>query len=143
LDVQQPNSSDWIQTYAYDTANRMKAITSPAGTFTYTYNPGVDGTTSASSLIANLALPNGAFITNTYDNNARLLGTWLDNSGGTNLDSSVYTYNVGNQRTNLTRAGETTVAFTNTATYTYDAIGQVVGDVAAEGTTNRMNEQLH
>jgi RHS repeat-associated protein len=37
----------------------------------------------------------------------------------------------------------TAVAYTNTAIYTYDAIGQVVGDVAAEGTTNRMNEQLH
>jgi hypothetical protein len=30
----------------------------------------------------------------------------------------------------------------NTATVTYDAIRQVVGDVAAEGTTNRLNEQL-
>ncbi len=54
-----------------------------------------------------------------------------------NIDSSVYTYNVGNQRTSVTRTGE------NTATFTYDLIGQVVGDVAAEGSTNRLNEQLH
>jgi hypothetical protein len=58
-------------------------------------------------------------------------------NSASNIDSSVYTYNVGNQRTTVTRTGE------NTATYTYDVIGQVVGDVAIEGTTNRMNEQLH
>jgi len=143
LDLQQPNSSDWIQTYAYDTANRMNRITSPAGTFTYTYNPGVIGTISASSLIANVALPNNAFITNTYDSNGRMLGTSLYNSGGTNLDASVYTYNVGNQPTSVTRTGETTVAYTNTATYAYDPIGQLVSDLASEGTTNRLNEQLH
>jgi hypothetical protein len=42
------------------------------------------------------------------------------------------------------RAGRTQVTRTaeNTAAYTYDAIGQVIGDVASEGTTNRMNEQL-
>jgi hypothetical protein len=49
----------------------------------------------------------------------------------------VYTYNVGNQRTSVTRTGE------NTATYTYDAISEVVSDLAAEGPTNRLNEQLH
>jgi RHS repeat-associated protein len=87
-------------------------------------------------LIANIALPNGAWITNTFDNNGRMLGTWLTNSTS-NIDSSVYTYNVGNQRTSVTRTGE------NTATYTYDAISEVVSDLAAEGPTNRLNEQLH
>jgi RHS repeat-associated protein len=139
LDLQQPNASDWIQTYSYDLAARMYAIVSPAGTFTYAYSPGLAGTTSASWLTAKIALPNGAFITNTYDNNGRMLGTWLYNSGATALDSSVYTYNVGNQRTNVTRTGE------NTAAYTYDAIGQVIGDQAYEvsGGAARMNEQLH
>jgi RHS repeat-associated protein len=137
LDLQQPNASDWIQTYAYDMAYRLTGITSPAGTFAYTYNPGLAGTTSASSLIAKIALPNGAFITNTYDNNGRMQGTWLTNSAGSNFDSSAYTYNVGNQRTAVDRGGE------NTAAYTYDLIGQLTGDVASEGTTNRMNEQLH
>jgi hypothetical protein len=66
-----------------------------------------------------MALPNGAWITNTFDNNGRMLGTWLYNSGASALDSSVYTYNVGNQRTSVTRTGE------NTADYTYDPIGQV------------------
>jgi hypothetical protein len=68
-----------------------------------------------------------------------MLGTWLTNSAGSNFDSSVYTYNVGNQRTTATRTGE------NTAAYTYDVIGQVLGDQASEvsGGAARMNEQLH
>jgi RHS repeat-associated protein len=37
----------------------------------------------------------------------------------------------------LERGGE------NTANYTYDPIGQVIADVASEGSTNRLNEQLH
>ena len=57
---------------------------------------GLAGKACASSLIANIALPNGAWITNTYDNNGRMLGTWLTNSTS-NIDSSVYTYNVGNK----------------------------------------------
>jgi len=146
LDLQQPNASDWVQNYGYDTANRMNSITSPAGTFTYAYNAGVGGITSASSLITNITLPNLAAITNAYDGNARMTVTALVNSGGTNLDSSVYLYNVGNQRTNLTRSGETSVPYANTVSYGYDLIGQVVSDVASEGTTgttNRLNEQLH
>jgi YD repeat-containing protein len=138
LDLQQPNSSDWIQTYGYDLAARMYATASPAGTFTYTHNPGLAGTASASSLIAKIALPNGAFITNTYDGNGRMLGTWLYNSGASNLDSSVYTNDAGNQRISVTRNGE------NTAVFKYDAIGQLVADQANEvsGGAARLNEQL-
>jgi RHS repeat-associated protein len=136
LNLQQPNASAWVQNYTYDMAARMTGITSPAGTFSYTYNLGTGGASAASTLISRLTLPNGAWITNTFDNNGRMLGTWLTNSLS-NLDSSVYTYNVGNQRTTATRTGE------NTATYTYDAISEVVSDLAAEGPTNRLNEQLH
>ena len=128
-----------MQSYGYDGANRLNSITSPAGTFTFSYNPGLAGMTSSSALAAKIALPNSAFITNTYDNNGRMLGTWLYNSSASALDSSVYTYNVGNQRTSVTRTGE------NAASYTYDAIGEVVGDQATEvsGGASRLNEQLH
>jgi RHS repeat-associated protein len=136
LTLQQPAASAWVENYAYDMAYRMTGLTSPAGSFTYTYNPGTGGASAATTLISSLKLPNGAYITNTYDNNGRMLGTWLTNSAGSNFDSSVYTYNVGNQRTQATRTAE------NTATYTYDLLGQVVVDVASEGTTNRLNEQL-
>jgi YD repeat-containing protein len=137
LELQQPNASDWIQSYGYDSANRLQTLTSPAGTFGYTYNPGLTGS-SSSGLVAKITLPNGAWITNTYDSNARMTGTYLYNSSAIGLDSSVYTYNVGNQRTTLQRGGE------NTANYTYDPIGQVVKDTAYEltGTVQRMNEQL-
>jgi hypothetical protein len=47
------------------------------------------------------------------------------------------TVDVENQRPAVQRAAE------NTATYTYDLIGRVVGDAASEGTSNRLNEQLH
>jgi RHS repeat-associated protein len=136
LDLQQPNASDWVQTYGYDSANRLNATASPAGEFGYAYNPGLIGN-SSSGLVARISLPNLAFITNTYDNNGRMLGTWLYNSGLNNLDSSVYTNNVGNQRVSLTRTGE------NTANYTYDPIGQVIADLASETTgATRWNEQL-
>ena len=138
LDLQQPNTSDWIQDYGYDSSERMATITSPAGTFTYTYNVGLGGTTTASSLVAKLALPDAAWITNTFDNNGRMLGTWLTN-GTSNIDSTVYTYNVGNQRTTAVRTSE------NTAAYAYDAISEVISDQASEvsGGTTRYNEQLH
>ena len=95
-------------------------------------------TTSASSLIAKIAPPDGAFITNMYDSNARMLGTWLYNSGAHALDASVYTNDAGNQRISVTRTGE------NTALYNYDKIGQVVADRAYEvsGGAARLNEQL-
>jgi hypothetical protein len=73
----------------------MTGITSPAGMFTYTHNLGTGGASAASTLISHLSLPNGAFSTNTFDNNGRMPGTWLTNSAS-NIDSSVYTYNVGN-----------------------------------------------
>ena len=139
--MQQLFAAAWSQSYGYDGANRLNSLTSPAGTFTYTYNPGLAGTTSSSALVAKIVLPNGALITNTFDNNGRMLGTYLYNSGDYDLDSSAYTYNVGNQRTNVTRS------FENTAVYTYDPIGEVIGDQASEvsgiGGALRLNEQLH
>ncbi|MGA2175353.1 MAG: RHS repeat-associated core domain-containing protein [Verrucomicrobiota bacterium] len=140
LSLQEPNASAWVESYGYDLANRLHTITSPAGTFTYIYNPGLAGATSSSSLIANIALPSGAFITNTFDNNARMLGTWLYNSGASALDYAGYTYNQGNQRTVAIRGANNSVS----NNYAYDPIGQVVGDNAYEQSNSapRLNEQL-
>ena len=71
-----------------------------------------------------------------------MAGCWghtFYNSSASALDSSVYTYNVGNQRASVTRTGE------NAANYAYDSIGQVIADQASEvsGGANRLNEQLH
>jgi YD repeat-containing protein len=37
--LQQPNASAWVQNYVYDMAAHMTSLTSPAGTFAYTYDP--------------------------------------------------------------------------------------------------------
>ena len=85
-----------------------------------------------------LTLPNGAYITNIYDNVARLLTTVLKNSGNAVLDSESYGYNQGNQR----------LAETNTAgdfrNYTYDNIGELTTALGKEagGVTNRWQEQF-
>jgi hypothetical protein len=52
-----------------------------------------------------------------YDSSARLLGTWLEKSDNSILNSHVYGYNQGNQRTQQVF---TTANYVN---YTYDPIG--------------------
>src|SRR5439155_8690559 len=95
-------------------------VTSAAGAFAYEYSPGVSGGAAYSSrLIKRLLLPNSSAITNDFDPVARLLGTYLKYSSGAALDSYTYIYNPASQRTNLTRADASTVA------YKYDSIGQL------------------
>ena len=111
LSLQQPTGA-WTNGYTWDAAHRLGTETSPAGTFTYTYQ-------SPGRLVKKLALPNTSYITNTYDNAARLTGTYLDNSANTVLDKAEYLYNFGNQRTRLTRTDGS--YYTNS----YDNIGQL------------------
>ena len=77
----------------------------------------------------------------------RLTNTTLFNSTNEALDYSGYAYNNGNRRTQLLRGMVTTngAGSTNYVNYTYDPIGQLTIDLAAEliGSTNRMNEKLH
>jgi len=131
VSLQQPTSDAWVQTYHYDPARRLTGTVSPAGTFAYYY----DGTRK--TRVAELLLPGGAYVTNSYDTVARQLSTALLNSSGTNFDSYAYVYNVGNQRTNVTRADGSYV------NYTYDKIGQLtVASGAEAGHTARLNETL-
>ena len=60
--------------------------------------------------------------------------TTLFNSAGGVLDYSGCAYNNGNQRTELLRGMATTngAGSTNYANYTYDPIGQITSDLAAE-----------
>ncbi len=112
LSLQQPTGT-WNNGYTWDAAHRLSTETSPAGTFTYTYQ-------SPGALVKKLALPNTSYITNTYDSVARLTGTYLDNSSNTVLDKSENLYNTGNQRIRLTRTDGS--YYTNS----YDNIGQLV-----------------
>ena len=113
LSLRQPTGS-WTNGYTRDAAHRLSTETSPAGTVTYNYKVG-----QASSLPIKLSLPNSSYITNTYDNVARLTGTYLDNSSNSVLDKSEYLYNAASQRIRLTRTDAS--YYTNT----YDNIGQL------------------
>jgi RHS repeat-associated protein len=131
LSMLQPDSSAWSQTYGYDGARRLTSVASPAGSFSYSYDA------TRHQLVNKLLLPNGAYITNTFDNVARMLSTSLKNSGNTVLNSHTYGYNVGNQR----------IALTNFAgdyrQYTYDRIGQLKTALGSEsGGTARLIEQM-
>ena len=102
LNLQQPTGL-WTNKFVYDAAARLTNVTSPAGPFGYT----LGGSGVASPLIKKLLLPNTSYITNTFDNVARLTGTFLKNSGNTTLDSATYGYNAANQRTTFTNAAGT------------------------------------
>jgi RHS repeat-associated protein len=112
LALQQP-ADRWTNGFSYDQAKRLTNVTSAAGSFGYSY------TAHPSTLVSILRLPNTSYIENTFDSVARLTTTSLKNSGNTTLDSSSYLYDQANERTNLTRADATTVAFR------YDKIGQL------------------
>ncbi|MEW6303671.1 MAG: RHS repeat-associated core domain-containing protein [Verrucomicrobiota bacterium] len=132
LSLAQPNKWAWEQTYAYDTGNRLDAITSPAGTFDYHY-----AASQPSTLVTKLSLPGGSYITNSYDSVSRMLSTALKNSTNGTLNSHAYVYNVGGQRTKQT--------FTpgNYVDYTYDDIGQLKTAIGKEsGGGSRLNEQF-
>ncbi|HTX21666.1 MAG TPA: RHS repeat-associated core domain-containing protein, partial [Candidatus Aquilonibacter sp.] len=132
LSLLAPNASAWKQSYGYDSARRLTSVTSPAGSFDYTYDR------SQLLRVDKLSLPNGAYITNTYDSTARLTGTYLKNGDNANLDSYAYGYNLAGERTNVVR---TTGDYVN---YTYDNEGELVTANAKEpgGVTNRWQEQF-
>jgi len=123
LVLQQP-SLLWTNGFRYDAAKRLTNVSSRAGGFGYS----LSGTVAASPLPKKILMPNGAYITNTYGSVARWTGTHLKNSGNSTLDSYVYIYDPANQRTNVTRADASTVA------YKYDPIGQLkVADSSVGG----------
>lgn len=138
LSLDQPNASPWAQSYGYDSAKRLTPITSPAGAFSYTYPASGATIAQNSPLHLNLGLPNGAYITNAYDNLARLTNTTLKNSSHAILNAHGYIVNSGNQRTRQTRTGGDYVE------YSYDSISQLKTAIGKEsgGTTNRLNEQF-
>jgi RHS repeat-associated protein len=103
LTLQQPVGS-WSQSYSYDAADRLYSLTSPPGSFSYTYRgPGTVWT--------NLALPNTAVITNVFDSVARLTQTTLRSSGGTVLNRHSYQVNQANERWQMGRTDGSTVNY--------------------------------
>ncbi|MGO8931752.1 MAG: RHS repeat-associated core domain-containing protein [Limisphaerales bacterium] len=132
VSVLAPDASAWTESYGYDTAKRLTAVASPAGSFGYTYDP------ARHLQVGQLTLPNGAYITNSYDSVARLLSTVLTGSGQSIINSHSYQLNQASQRTQqVFTAG-------NYVNYTYDNLGQLQSATGKEagGTTNRLQEQL-
>jgi RHS repeat-associated protein len=103
----------WINAFGYDNANRLNGVSSPAGTFTYTYD-------EPSTRLTGLTLPSGAYVVNQFDTMSRLTNTYLYSSVPAALDGHVYQYDRENQRTNEVRGDSSTVA------YKYDKIGQLI-----------------
>ena len=132
LSVLAPNAPAWIQDYGYDNARRLTSLSSPAGTFGYIYDP------VELQRVDQLNLPNGAVITNTFDNVARLLSTTLMNSSAAVLDAQNYGYNQASQRTSETNAAGD---FRN---YAYDSAGELTLAIGKElnGVTPRWQEQF-
>lgn len=116
LGLQQPTGA-WTNGFGYDAAARLTNVTSQGGSFSYDYSAG--GTVLPGTLMRRIALPNTSLITNLYDSEARLTGTFLQTSAGSTLDSATYGYNLANQRTTFTNAAGTFVQ------YSYDNIGQL------------------
>ncbi|MCW5554889.1 MAG: hypothetical protein KIS67_22340 [Verrucomicrobiae bacterium] len=112
LALQQP-AGVWTNGFWYDYAKRLTNVTSPAGSFAYTFPSGIQ------HLVSRISLPNTSYITNHYDNTARLLFTKLNNSSHTTLNKHEYVLNAGNQRTKHTRADNSHL------TFSYDPIGQL------------------
>jgi len=131
LSIQQPNAAAWVEAYGFDEASRLTSVSSPAGSFEYTY---LDG----SGLVRELSLPNGLSITNQHDSVGRLLGTWLRTAAGVTVNGHDYQYNTGSQRTRQTRSAGDYVD------YGYDPVGQLESAVGKEagGATSRLHEQL-
>lgn len=113
LDLQQPTGL-WTNAFTYDYAKRLYSVKSPAGYFEYQYRDGLPGT-----LVQKLLLGNSSYITNAYDENARLLNTYLRTSANVMTNRHEYLYNVGNQRRQQAFRDGSIVAYAN------DPIGQL------------------
>ncbi len=94
-----------VITYAYDSADRLQTIASPAGTFSFGYDQ-LNRRTS-------LAYPNGVATSYAYDNAGRLTG--LSHSG---VASFTYTHdNVGNRTSRISSSAES---------YMYDKLYRLI-----------------
>jgi RHS repeat-associated protein len=128
------NVGSWSQSYGYDSGWRMTSVSSPAGGFSYAFG------TSASSLLKKISLPNGAYITNSFDSLARQTGTALNNYWGHTLDGYTYGLDALGLKTNLTRDFGLTSSSVKVG---YDNIQQLIAWNASETNgTPRLNEQL-
>jgi len=119
LALQWPNTSDWSQSYTYDSARWLQTLTSPSGNYTYAYVSAAG--TTASRLVQSISIPTTApssTIANTYDTTGHQLSTTLK-TGTTIHNSHSYLVNTAHERYRQTRPDTTYVD------YTYDNAEQL------------------
>jgi RHS repeat-associated protein len=106
--------------YAYDNSGRLSTVTSPAGTFTYTYTPN-------SSLITTVSGP-AHTVTNTWEPNRDVLDVKENRIPSTTPPISSFNYGVNaiGQRTGVQTTGSAFPSQPADWTWGYDALGQVV-----------------
>lgn len=107
--------------YAYDAQERLGSVTSPAGTFGYSYVGNTD-------MPSQLDLPNGTHTTYSYDGLHRLLQ--VNNQGAGLISRFSYSYDNRDVRTGVTK--EMNGAATQEIAYTYDGVDQLVGEQSNE-----------
>ena len=116
--VVRPNGSPWVNTYAYHALSRLESIVNSVGTFSYFYQS-VDAGNAKGSLLRKIGFPNGAYVTNTFNNMGQLLSTILKSGAGVTLNSHSYSNNVAGQITRHTRLDGVYTDFG------YDDVGQL------------------
>jgi YD repeat-containing protein len=144
-------------TYDFDNSGRLSTVTSPAGTFTYSYTPG-------SSLIASVntfplplgteplgEIPEGSkgqgegaqlTVTNTLEPNRDVLDVKDNRIPSTNTTISSFNYGVNSigQRTGVTTSGTAFPSQPANWTWGYDALGQVKSADSPTNTHDRAYE---
>ena len=112
-------SAEHSLTYGYDDSGRLASVTSPAGTFTYTYTPN-------SSLIASVSGPIYT-VTNFWETHRNVLDIKENKIISTNTTISSFNYGVNaiGQRTGVTTTGSAFPSQPADWTWGYDALGQV------------------
>jgi RHS repeat-associated protein len=135
--LQQPNASPWTQTETYNNLQQLANVTSPAGSFDYTYYQ------NSFNLMTRQTIPGGSRIDNYYDSLARLTDTILYDPSSVALDGHNYSYNEGNQRVEHVVSAFNGGTPLNKMDYAYDEIGQLTNAVGSEyDDTPRMHEQF-
>jgi RHS repeat-associated protein len=119
----------WTQSLTYDATNRLRSITSPAGSFSFDYQ-GVGGR------IQKLTLPGNVYIANTFTGAGELQSTELHGLADTLLNAHSYEYNNAGNRTRAIRTDGSYVD------YAYDNIQQLLKATGYEpgGSPARKNE---
>ena len=139
LSLLQPHATPWTQTYGYDSANRISTISSPAGMFTYSYDPGQNGYETSSALVNGLVFPNGARETNSFDSQGRVTERDLLNGSSSNLyQEHIESYSLADEKMEV-------YSTWRHQSFTYDAIGRLVADSATDpfdDAAPRVNERL-